>query len=453
MGEGLWLIDALGIAVRELMLFAAIGVLIIGLDDLLVDLLYVLTLRKRRAQQKAMTERIKASPQNTPLAVFVPAWQEASVIGAMLSATIRAWGVDGYRLYIGSYPNDPATGHAIADAAAKGGPITPVLLDHEGPTTKADCLNALWRAMERDEAALGIRYAGVVIHDAEDMVDPDELRWFGALLADHAMIQLPVVPLVDQRSQWISGHYLDEFAQAHSRDLPVRQALGLSIPGAGVGCCIARDSLAKLGAKRGAPFDPSSLTEDYDLGLAIHTMGGRTAFIAPMDGVPMIRSHFPATLDASVRQKARWIAGIALEGWDRAGWRGGLAERWMRMRDRMAPMAAIILLAAYLALAGLLALLALNWVTGRPVQASAIPRLLIAATSILLLWRLALRCFFTAKIHGIGQGLRAIPRAVTANIIAMMAARRAIGHYLRLSRRGVVRWDKTDHIFPASAAE
>src|SRR3546814_13512108 len=36
-----------------------------------------------------------------------------------------------------------------------------------------------------------------------------------------------------------------------------------------------------------------------------------------------------------------------LHGWDRMGWRGGIAERWMRLRDRKSIIAAIATLLAY----------------------------------------------------------------------------------------------------------
>jgi adsorption protein B len=55
-------------------------------------------------------------------------------------------------------------------------------------------------------------------------------------------------------------------------------------------------------------------------------------------GVVASRGHFPATLGAAVRQKARWLGGIAFAGWDRLGWRGGLGERWFRLRDRRGPL-------------------------------------------------------------------------------------------------------------------
>ncbi len=66
-------------------------------------------------------------------------------------------------------------------------------------------------------------------------------------------------------------------------------------------------------------------------------------------GVVASRGYFPATLGAAVRQKARWLGGIAFAGWDRLGWSGGLGERWMRLRDRRGPLAALLIVAAYLA--------------------------------------------------------------------------------------------------------
>ena len=69
------------------------------------------------------------------------------------------------------------------------------------------------------------------------------------------MIQLPVLPLPDPHSRWISGHYCDEFAEAHVKELVVREAVGAAIPLAGVGCAIERKPLAQLAAMQdGKPF-------------------------------------------------------------------------------------------------------------------------------------------------------------------------------------------------------
>ncbi len=82
-----------------------------------------------------------------------------------------------------------------------------------GPTTKADCLNALWRALLRDEAAEGFTATGIALHDAEDIVHPLELQVYARWLQDCATVQLPVLPLPHPPSRFVAGHYCDEFAE------------------------------------------------------------------------------------------------------------------------------------------------------------------------------------------------------------------------------------------------
>lgn len=208
----LFVID--GIA-REAMLFAAIGFLIGGIDDLLIDLAYGIARIRARLRGEG-SRSLAVSP--LPMALFIPAWDEAAVIGAMLRATLTRYGAGDYRIYVGTYPNDPATIAAVAEVVASDARVRLVIGPTPGPTTKADCLNALWRALLRDEAA-GEPCAAVVLHDAEDLVHPDELAAFAAWLTDHDAVQLPVQPLADIRSPLVAGHYLDEFAEAH-RMLP-----------------------------------------------------------------------------------------------------------------------------------------------------------------------------------------------------------------------------------------
>ena len=289
----------------------------------------------------------------------------------------------------------------------------------------------------------------VVLHDAEDVVHSGELALFDAMIEHFDLVQLPVVPLIDPASRWIGGHYADEFAEAHGKELVVREALGAGLPSAGVGCAVSRAALAALAEAHGAPFDPASLTEDYELGLRLKAMGRSAAFVRhrPDADRPVVatREYFPATLEAAVAQKARWMTGIALSGWDRLGWSGGLAERWMRLRDRQSPLAALLLAAAYVALVLFAALLLAGH---RLAPFSPTLTLLLALNSALLLWRLAMRFAFVARLHGWREGLRSLPRTITANIIAMLAARRAMVRYLRLLRTGAQRWDKTAHAFP-----
>jgi len=440
----------------ELALFAGVGFLLFAVNDLLVDFIYFaratwrsLTVYNR--YPRAFASTLPESKDPGFMAVLIPAWDEAAVIASMLRATLQRIDHPHYRLFVGHYRNDPATAAAIASVRDER--IEAVEVPANGPTTKADCLNHLYDALVAYEAATGRSAKAVVLHDAEDVVHPLELRTFDRLIDRAAVVQLPVLPLVDRNSRWIAGHYCDEFAEAHIKELVVREAVGAAIPLAGVGCAIARAPLAELAARQeGRPFAGASLTEDYELGLRIGALGLKTMFVriparAGERSVVASRGHFPATLGSAVRQKARWLGGIALSGWDRLGWSGGLGERWMRLRDRRGPLAAVLLLAAYAA--------PLMWsqiwlaeALGAPIKARLDPALatLLSINGWLLGWRVLMRACFTASAYGLTEGLLSIPRLVVGNIVAMLAAARAVSLHMG---GGATQWDKTRHIFPA----
>jgi bacteriophage N4 adsorption protein B len=446
----------LGRLAAELALFAGAGFLLFGLNDLLVDIIYFARRMWRASTVYTRHRRAYAchyvfNREPGFMAVFVPAWDESAVIASMLKAMLDRFDYDDYRIFVGYYRNDPATAAAIASVPDPR--VHAVQVEADGPTTKAHCLNHLYDALIAHETELGRSAKAVVLHDAEDVVHRYELRIFDALIDRAAVIQLPVLPLPDPHSRWIAGHYCDEFAEAHMKELVVREAVGAAIPLAGVGCAIARKPLAQLAATQaGRPFAGTSMTEDYELGLKLGALGHKTMFVRipaqPGDqGVVSSRGHFPATLGASVRQKARWLGGIALSGWDRLGWSGGLGERWMRMRDRRGPLAALLLVAGYSA--GLLwSQLWLAEALGAPVQARMSPVLsaILTINFWLLAWRILMRACFTTSAYGWREGLLSIPRLVVGNVVAMLAAARAISLHLD---GGAKRWDKTRHIFPA----
>ncbi len=443
----------------ELALFAGIGFLIFAANDLVVDIIYFGRRMWRAAAIYSRFPRAFASEMASPgkpgfIAILVPAWDEAAVIASMLRAALKRIEYPNYQIFVGHYRNDPATAAAIASVVDYR--IEPVLVEADGPTTKADCLNFLHQALITYELETRQAAKAVVLHDAEDVVHPLELALFDRLIDRAGVIQLPVLPLIDRGSQWISGHYCDEFAEAHAKEMVVREAVGASIPLAGVGCAIAREPLARIAAMHdGRPFVGGSMTEDYELGLRVGALGLKTMFVrmpaTPGDrSVVASRGHFPSSLGVAVRQKARWLGGIALVGWDRLGWRGGLGERWMRMRDRRGPLAALLLIAAYGA-ALLWSQLWLAEALGAPVQARLDPTLvtLLQINAWLLAWRIFMRACFTTAAYGWVQGLLSMPRMVVGNVIAVLAAGRAISLHLG---GGPQRWDKTVHIFPTELA-
>ena len=453
-----WLLDAV---VRETLLFAAVGFVIGGIDDVAVDLVYIARQSWRRVRGRAGARPVLADygerTAQGRIAIFVGAWDESAVIGAMLDTTLARLDHADYRIYVGAYPNDSATIDAVAAVAERDARVRLVIGAAPGPTTKAGCLNTLWHALRCDEATGGARARGIVLHDAEDVVHPGELRIFDTLVDRHWAVQLPVLPLVDRGSRLVSGHYADEFAEAHTKQLVVREALGAALPLAGVGCAIARDAIEAVAAARGGdPFDAASLTEDYELGLAIAALGGSgvIARVPEYRGGPVVavRAFFPATVDAAVRQKTRWMIGIALAGWDRVGWGRwfALSDHWMRMRDRRAPMSVLVLAAAYLSLVGWAVSALIHLVAGLPVGGLPLPQMLIVANGCLLGWRLAMRALFTGAAYGIGEAIWSVPRALVSNLIALLAARRAIVRYVAMLRGRAPVWEKTAHVFPAA---
>jgi adsorption protein B len=443
MGAGVLL--AVDVIVREAALFAAVGFLILGTSDLAVDLLWIA--RALRRPKPVLLASLPAAEAPGRIAVFVPAWDESAVIAAMLRHACAAWGDADYLIFVGCYPNDPDTIAEVRGCA--GARVQAVVGPAPGPTTKADCLNRLWDALGAEEAASG-RFKAVALHDAEDVVHPAEIALFDALVERYDLVQLPVLPLIDEKSRWIAGHYADEFAEAHAKALVVRSAIGAALPSAGVGCAVEREALGRLAERHGVPFDADSVTEDYELGLRLRQEGGRAAFVRVRTraGGPVVatREYFPATWGAAIDQKARWIRGIALSGWDRLGWSGGLAERWMRMRDRQAILAALLLAAGYASFALWTLRGAASLATGWPPLPIPLPlHHLLLINLALLGWRLAMRFGFTAFAYGWREGLRALPRTVTANLVEMLAARQAVARY---ATPGAVRWDKTAHAFP-----
>lgn len=450
------------LALREVLIIVAVGVLLAGLDDLFIDFIYFVRIGWRRLtvyrhHARASAESIRGRDPGA-IAIIVPAWDESAVIGAMLGDLVNRLDYPRYRVFVGLYPNDPA-GHAAVMAVADHH-IQPVICTRPGPTTKADCLNHLWRAVVAHERRSGDVFKAVVLHDAEDVVHPQELWIFDALVPRLALVQLPVLPLPDAGSRWISGHYLDEFAESHTKDMVVREALGAAIPSAGVATAIDRQRLGQIAdAAGGEPFDADCLTEDYELGLRIKALGGRGGLVRLRSGADRVivatQEHFPATFEAALRQKTRWLIGIGLAGWDRLGWPGGWADRYMLMRDRKALLTALLTIAAY----GVTALYLLGGIVvfvlpGLPVLpfGTGLVALLWINTA-LLAWRLLLRASFAAHAYGPIEGLRAIPRALVSNVINAAAALAAARRYRALlAGDAPLAWDKTAHRFPHESA-
>jgi len=178
------LLPLLDRATHEIALFAAAGFLVLGIGDIAVDAIWIKNCLVRKLLKRQEEEPSGAAPSagklTGALAIFVPAWDESAVIGKMLRNSLSALQHADFRIYVGCYPNDRAS---IAEVEWVGDPRVRLVVGSEpGPTTKAACLGTLWEAMLADERAEGRLFKAIILHDAEDVVHPHELRIFDELI-------------------------------------------------------------------------------------------------------------------------------------------------------------------------------------------------------------------------------------------------------------------------------
>ncbi|ANI61121.1 glycosyl transferase family protein [Pseudomonas sp. B21-017] len=459
----------------------AVLILISSLDDLFIDLWYWSRRLFRKftvgRKYRPLTAEQLMARDEQPLAIMVPAWLEYDVIAPMIENMVSTLDYQNYVVFVGTYINDQRTIDEVERMRRRYKQLHRVEVPHAGPTCKADCLNWVIQAIFLHEKTHGMTFAGVVLHDSEDVLHPLELRLFNYLLPRKDMIQLPVVSLERNWYEWVAGTYMDEFAEWHGKDLVVRESMTDTVPSAGVGTCFSHRALRVLaGETQNQPFNTDSLTEDYDVGARLAKVGMNAIFVRfpvqfrvlrkswfrkPYEStlkMPLcVREFFPDTFRTAFRQKARWTLGIGLQGWEQMGWSGSLANRYLLFRDRKGVVTAFVSIIAYVILVQLLGLIVLRqsglWDVSfpTPFETNGFIQYLLLANGIALAWRIAHRCYFTTVLYGWQHGLLSIPRMVVGNFVNFMAASRAWRMFLvgkALNRKLV--WDKTMHDFPST---
>jgi tetratricopeptide (TPR) repeat protein len=446
-------LEAYAQAVLVLTIILAALILISGIDDAFIDAYYWLSGAGRR---KKALERLEEKAQS-PFAIMVPAWKEHDVIAAMIETTLKRLDYDAFRIFCGVYRNDPATAAEVDRMAARyPDRVTRVNVPHDGPTCKGDCLNHIVRRVFAEEQRSGKRFAGMVLHDSEDVIHPLELKLFNSLVPGTDLVQLPVMSLERPWGEFTAGTYIDDFAESHGKDIAVREALTGIVPGAGVATCYSREGMTALSKSSGRePFNTATLTEDYDLSHRLKALGMSQTFAHVTVGGSLIATYeyFPDTFKAAYRQRARWVLGIAFQGWRHMGWKGTLLQRYFLFRDRKVLLMAPVGPLAYL--------LVLNYALGLTLGSDELESALRAVLSApmlqgLLVLNLAFMCnrglqraYFAGRYYGALHGVLSLVRTPVNNFINFYAALRAwrqfLGHVLTGKK---LTWDKTAHVYP-----
>jgi adsorption protein B len=474
------ILTVLHLLAQVLFLVAGVAFAISAIDDLCIDLFFFIHhgLRQYRLKFKytpLSLDQLVAKPEQ-PLALMLPAWQEADVLYNAVHNLIHTIRYSNYHVFIGTYPNDAATQSEVDKLVSTCSNVHKVVTRLPGPTCKADCLNAIIAAVDDFEKTHGFEFAAVVMQDAEDVIHPLSLKLFNYLVPRFDLVQIPVFSLPREWTKLTGGHYMDEFAEVHSKEILVREHFAGIVPGAGVGTAYSRRALA-LAAEQDEIFNTNSLTEDYEFSVRLHDAGLKQVFArVPITQTMTVtdsqgrkrdisvtefiatREYFPSRFWAAVRQKTRWTIGISLQGWQSLGWRGNWRVRYLFWRDRKMLFFSHAILLGYISVVifgGLYAYEKLSPDSYRlaPLLAAEHPFWSIVFFNLLLVaYRIVQRHIWTSRYYGWSALPMVLPRYIWGAVINYFAICRAIKIFLKHLVTGQkIGWDKTAHDFPEAA--
>lgn len=460
---------------------AAIIILLSSIDDFYVDLQYwTLTLRRAFRRNRfglpAKAGDLDKRPEQA-IAIFVPAWQESEVIGKMIANTMRAQHYKNFHIFVGCYHNDPDTGEVVDQLHRIYPNVHRVDVGHDGPTSKADCLNWIVQGVVLFETQNDIDFAALVLHDAEDVIHPYSLKIINWVVPEMDLVQLPVFSMPRSPFDLVGGHYMDEFAEWHTKDMIVREWMTGIVPSAGVATAFSKRAILRLAAEEGnLPFNTDSLTEDYDIAQRFEYLGLRGAFVrhklrVPREGtendkkpkykwrkeIVGTREFFPNNFSTAIRQKSRWMLGISFVGWEQIGWTGSRGNQYFLYRDRKALLTAPMAMIAYLVVLsisfyGLWVWLTPNaWQLAPLIEPYSMTWFLVIINVFFLVMRVLHRAFFVFQLYGPVHALISPLRIVVSNVVGFFAYARAFRQYFwsRLTGKRLT-WDKTSHAYPSA---
>ncbi|MCO4768503.1 MAG: glycosyl transferase family protein [Deltaproteobacteria bacterium] len=471
--------DALDLAMRLVAYPVCGSILVNGIDDMFIDANYYLRGIFKSENRDITVEALKdKAPQR--IAMMVPAWQEAEVIQQMLELNLKTldYPADHYDIFVGTYQNDKATQDRVDHVARRVRNVHKVVVPHDGPTMKADALNWVYQSIQLLEERRGQRFDILLMHDAEDIIHPLAMRLYNYLLPDYDFVQTPVFPLEMNWNSWVANTYKDEFCEHHLKDMLVREQIGGLVPSAGVGSGFAREAFEEIAVQHSNEvFNTGSLTEDYEIGMKFRLANKKTYFACRSikrsriverglfkkrkvriieDEYIATREFFPDSLRFAVRQRSRWVLGIAMQGWEQIGWKGTLPVLYCLYRDRKALFTNYMSIFAYVLAAYCVTRLTVGWVSGRPwtfdniFAPGSILWWLVMGNTLILTWRALMKYLAVDRIYGPLHGFLTLPRFFVSNVINFAATSKALKQYINHKITGEpLRWLKTEHAFPS----
>jgi cellulose synthase/poly-beta-1,6-N-acetylglucosamine synthase-like glycosyltransferase len=237
----------------------------------------------------------RAADEDLPFySVLVPLYGEAAVLPDLVRALSRLdYPVSKLEVLIVLESADRET-RAAAAAIALPGFMRVIVVPDVAPRTKPKALNY---------ALNYARGSFVVVYDAEDEPEPDQLRraveTFASGPADLACVQARL-SIYNGSDSLLTRQFTLEYCGLFDALLPGLERLGLPLPLGGTSNHFPRYVLDALGG-----WDPHNVTEDADLGIRIARRGWRVQVMASTTF-----EEAPLQLGVWVRQRTRWLKGF-----------------------------------------------------------------------------------------------------------------------------------------------
>lgn len=252
----------------------------------------VMTVQPRQIRDRRPTDRTPDG--DLPVySVLVPLFRETAVLPDLVAA-LSALDYPAAKLdcILVLEASDQET-LAIASAMKLPPFMRVVVVPDRTPRTKPKALNY---AMHMARGSF------VVVYDAEDVPDPQQLRAALAVFSKHGPRFVCVqarLAIHNAKASWLTRQFALEYAALFEGLLPALAAFNLPTPLGGTSNHFRRPFLEKIGG-----WDPHNVTEDADLGIRIARAGGR---IAMVDSTTW--EEAPERLRPWIGQRSRWLKG------------------------------------------------------------------------------------------------------------------------------------------------
>lgn len=224
--------------------------------------------------------------------LLVPLYDEAGIVRDLVSALSAIdYPAERLQILLILEETDTATRHAVAETLLPAH-LSIVVVPDGTPRTKPRALNY---ALERATGDL------VVVYDAEDVPEPDQLRRASRLLATspHLGCVQARLNVLNAGENWLTRQFAIEYTVLFDCLLPTLQRLTLPVPLGGTSNHFPRAVLEEVGG-----WDPFNVTEDADLGIRLARNGWTVKVLTSTTW-----EEAPATFRIWLKQRTRWLKG------------------------------------------------------------------------------------------------------------------------------------------------